>query len=62
MSKDFLTNIKPRFSIYPPMCPPFLISSFFYPVAVTCWSLLAWRRPPFAAVCSPFSPGVPSAP
>ena len=31
-----------------------------FPVAVTCWSLLAWRRPPFAAVCSPFSPGVPS--
>ena len=49
MSKDFLTNIKPRFSIYPPMCPPFLISSFFLP---RCSYLLEPARLEEASLCS----------
>ena len=49
MSKDFLTNIKPRFSIYPPMCPPFLIYSFFLP---PCSYLLEPARLEEASLCS----------
>ena len=40
-------NIKPRFFIYPPCTHHFSFTRSAFPVAVTCWSLLAWR-PPFA--------------
>ena len=48
-----LTNIKPRFSIYPTYTHHFSCTRCVFPVAATCWSLLAWRRHPFVAVVFP---------